>query len=347
MRRFRDRDFIRTEEGLFFCVIGPVHPNDRIISYLKYVPEKSGSWGWGDERFRRVLRSYTIPSLLETLEILASSFPQYLFQSEFLNITMSAVPVDRIARHYKPEEKLRTLLKASNLDPLQERLVDFARILAEMSHVSLEDLGVTGSILIDIHRPEFSDLDVTVYGRKSGLAVMRAMMEAPSSRPVVNRLEGEALERWCREKVLSYPLSSDEALEIFNRRWNIGTFKGRFFSIHPVKLEDEVCEEYGDKTFHPDGLCTVTAVVVDDTESIFLPAIYNVRDARVLEGPRVEDVVEIVSYEGLYSGLARVGETIVAKGKLELVVERNTSRRYHRVLVGSSEGRGQEYIKIL
>jgi predicted nucleotidyltransferase len=59
------------------------------------------------------------------------------------------------------------------------------------------------------------------------------------------------------------------------------------------------------------------------------------------------NVTEVVSYEGLYDGLARNGETIQAKGKLEKVVEKGTRHEHYRVLVGSPEGKGKEYIKLV
>ena len=66
MRRYRDRDYLQTSEGYFFCVVGPTHPKDRVIAYLKYVPEASGTWGRERRRFRRALRYYTIARALAT-----------------------------------------------------------------------------------------------------------------------------------------------------------------------------------------------------------------------------------------------------------------------------------------
>jgi hypothetical protein len=66
----------------------------------------------------------------------------------------------------------------------------------------------------------------------------------------------------------------------------------------------------------------------------------------IVEGSQVTDVKEVVSYESLYDNLAQVGESIVARGKLEQVVDRKTGHEYHRILVGSPEGRGLEYIKL-
>jgi len=347
MRKFRDRDFIKTREGFFFCVVGPFHPSDRVISYLKYVPSELGVWGRRGKRFRRAMRAYTIPSLLETFRLLERDHPHYLFYSPFYNITMTAVPHEYLAKHFKPEEKLAQLLQATRLDSLQKKLLRLASFLAEISGVSLRFLGVTGSILLNIHRPEFSDIDLTVYGLKNSLAAKNALTEAYSSLgSPVHRLEGEALKAWCESKAQSFPLTVEDALRILQRKWNIGVFEGTPFSIHPVKLEQEVEEAYGENIYHPIASVTIRAVVHDNTDAMFLPSVYRVQEVTMVEGPQVPDIQEVVSYEGLYSDLAEVGESIMARGKLELVVQKKTGQKHHRVLVGSPEGKGKEYIKL-
>jgi len=347
MRRFRDRDFLQTREGFFFCVVGPLHPPDRVISYLKYVPSKFGVWGKGEKRFRRVMRSYTIPSLLETFSFLERNYPHYLFHSPFYNITMTAAPQRSISEHFKPEEKLSQLLQTSRLDPLQKKLTKFTSFLTETSNVPHDFFGVTGSILLDIHQTKFSDIDITVYGLKNSLAVKKALDEnyaLPSS--PVKRLEGKALKAWCAGKARRYPLTSNEALKLYDRKWNLGVFENTLFSIHPVKLEQEVSEEYGGKTYYPVGPATIRAVVYGNTHYLFLPCIYQIEKVKVMEGPQVTDITEVISYESLYDSLAEVGESIVVRGKLEHVVNNKTSQQYHRILVGSPEGKGMEYIKL-
>ncbi|MEM2975088.1 MAG: hypothetical protein QXE76_04100 [Candidatus Bathyarchaeia archaeon] len=343
MRNFRDRDYIQTPEKYFFCVVGPYHPKDRVIAYLKYVPAKQGKWGNADDRFKRVLKAYTIPNLLETFTLLEKGHPQYVFHSPFYNITMTAVPHNFVLKHYKPEEKLAFLLKTENLDSLQKKLVRLIELLVEKSNVPTEFFGVTGSILLDIHNPKFSDMDITVYGLKSTYAVKKALNELYGSR--VQRFSGEFLKKWVENKVKNFPLNETEAKKIYERKWNIALFENTLFSIHPVKLEEEVLEKYGDKTFSPIGAVKIRAVVYENKDSMFLPAVYLVRDVEVLEGFETREIREIVSYEGLYDSLAEKGETVVAKGKLEHVHDSRTGTEYYRVLVGSPEGKGKEYIK--
>lgn len=346
MRDFRDRDFLQTTEGLLFCVIGTLHPPKRVISYLKYVPSESGVWGKGEKKFSRILRKYTIPSLLETFTFIQKDYPSYLYSSPVNNITLTAIPYQNIEIHYMPEKKLAQLRSASQLDSLQNKLIRFTRSLEDLSGVSSESFGVTGSLLLAIHQPAFSDLDITVYGIKNSWILRNAITEGAISETPIRRLSGEPLEKWCSKKAKNYPLTPAEASTIYERKWNLGFFKDTWCSIHPVKVESEVTERYGQKTYYPCGQVAIRSVVRDNTDSLFLPSVYLVDDVEVLEGPDLGHIDEVVSYESLYDSLAENGEIIVAKGKLERVVDSETSREYYRVLIGSLEGRGEDYIKL-
>jgi len=220
--------------------------------------------------------------------------------------------------------------------------------LSEKSDVQPEFFGVSGSILLNIHRLDISDIDLIIYGLKNSLALKRALQDAYSqSNSKTRRLENSALKSWCLSKARLFPLTLDEALQIYRRKWNLGIFEDTEFSVHPVKLQEEISEEYGDKIYQPLGPAVLGATVNSKTDSLFLPAVYKVQEARVVKGPQVMDIKEVVSYEGLYADIAEIGETILVKGKLELVRDEKNKRKYHRVVVGSPEGKGKEYIKLI
>jgi hypothetical protein len=261
---------------------------------------------------------------------------------------MTAVPLQYIKKHYKPDEKLAQLMNSKRLDLLQKKMKRLVSFLVEKSGVSSNSFGVTGSILLNIHRLNVSDIDLTVYGLKNSLAVKRAMLGVYSlqSSPL-QRFEGPALTVWCKNQARSHPLTYDEALQIYRRKWNLGVFDGTRFSVHPAKLEQEITEEYADRTYEPIGQVIIGAVVHENSDSLFLPAAYKIKEAKIIKGPQVGDIEEVVSYEGLYGDLAEVGETILVKGKLEHVHDKRTKQRYHRVVVGSPEGKGTEYVKIV
>ncbi|HER54547.1 MAG TPA: hypothetical protein ENO13_01455 [Candidatus Bathyarchaeota archaeon] len=136
-------------------------------------------------------------------------------------------------------------------------------------------------------------------------------------------------------------------MNLYNRKWNLGFFENTYVSIHPVKTENEIKEKYGTKTYEPIGQVTLTAVVCDSVDSLFLPAVYKIKDVTLLENKQLVDVSEVVTYEGLYSSLAENGEKIQVKGKLEKVTQKQNNQQHYRVVVGSPEGKGTEFIKIM
>ncbi|MCP8317074.1 MAG: hypothetical protein H3Z51_09490 [archaeon] len=345
-RGFKDRDFIRTPEDLFFCVVGYMHPKDKVISYLRYLPSLTGKWGYGSARYARAMPSYTITYLLKNIEALRRDFSEYIFYSDVFNTQMSAVPHDKIKEHYRPEHRLNEILKIKKPDKLQEKVIELSTLISKKSGIPISYIGVTGSILINIHKPEFSDIDLVVYGRDNSLKVKDMLLSLYDEKESnVQKLYGDALYKWCEEKTKDYPLTFDEAKKIYNRKWNYGSFKGTNFSTHSVRLDSEITELYGDKVFSPTGMVKIRAIVSDTSESIFLPHNYSLQRVIVEEGKKVQDIRKATTYEGLYGGIFKIDDEIIAKGRLEKVFDKKAGEVYHQILVGSLEGRGMDYIK--
>ncbi len=344
MRFFRDRDYVETVEGLFFTVVGNVHPPSRVIAYLKYVPSPDGKWG-RERRFKRALPYYTVPMLLDTMGYLRQSYPHYVAFFEELGVEMSAVPLSMVSRHYRPEERLREMIEGPR-DELESEAVELAEVIAGEAGISVNDLGVTGSILIKIHQP-FSDIDLVVYGRESALRAREALRKLyKEPRRGVQGLPRERFEDLLERRQRLFYLSRSEAEAISARKWNRGLFKGREFSIHPVKKEDEVREYFGEFSYKPLGLATIRGVVADASESLFMPSKWLVEDVKFVSGVAVEGLREVCSYEGLYMGVVDSGERFEAQGKVEAVYRRGELDHY-RLLIGSPEARGHDYVKPL
>jgi len=343
LRLFRDRDYVETPEGLLFTVVGNVHPNDGVIAYLKYLPSSDGKWGSGDKRFRRALPYYTIPMLLDTVSFLKENYPQYVKFIDELEVEMSMVPLSMVAKHYKPEERLRELT-SSPRDELEEMVAELSQVIADEASIPIDDLGVTGSVLIGIHKP-FSDIDLVVYGRRSALKVreaLRSLYREP--RRGVSGLPQERFEELLERRQRLFNLSKRDAQAICERKWNRGSFKGKDFSMHPVKKEHEVNEVFGEFKYKPIGMATIRGVVADSSDALFMPSKWRVEDVKFLEGASVEGLVELCSFEGLYMGVVGEGERFEAKGKVEAVYRRGRLSHY-RLLIGSPEAKGFDYVK--
>lgn len=352
MRGFRDRDFLESSEGLIFCVIGNIHPADRVIAYLKYIPHYSSSirtkWSRSGIMYGRILPYYSAMGVKDTMNYLRNHYPEYIVFDKYRSIELIEVPKYKIKTHFKPEERLQEIL-SSQRDDLEKIAIDLVEELSDITNINLVNFGITGSLLLKIHNIQYSDIDVIIYGERNSWIIRDALRELLHSEKEshFSLPRGKMLEEWSRDIISHHPLSLREAMILYSKyKWNRAIYKGRQFSIHPVKLESEVNERWEDKIHKPLGLVKVKARVIDNRDVIFMPAVYIVDNVRVLEGVSPPgQITRIVSYEGLYVDLAKPGEEIVAYGKLEEVEDLKNSEIYYQVTIGTFEAAGRDYIK--
>ena len=323
MRQPRDRNFIETTEGMFFCVTGYLHPPDRITAYLKYSPVPKGKWKKNDTHYRRELPHYHVHAISSTISYLKSHYPHYVGFCPVRHIEMSMVPKSFIKNYYFPENRMQQILHNPG-DSLEKKVVAFAHDLLHHAALHSTDLGITGSILIGLHNPRFSDIDLIVYGKENSLRV-KALMKTI---PVVTGLENAKKEEWISHKINIFHLNPKEAQIFAERKWNYGFYDSTYFSIHPTRTDGEIHESYGKIIYTDKGVVRLRARVTDCSESLFLPAHYSLEVIQILEGESVP-VTHLVSYEGLYCDVFFEGDLIEVRGRLEQV---NGS---YRVVVGT------------
>jgi predicted nucleotidyltransferase len=322
----KDRDFVETRDGLFFCVVGYVHPPGRYAAYLKYTPASAGKWARGDVAYRRELPYYHVRHVRRTLEWLETERPRYLWTDPATGLRFSHVPVDAVARYYAPERRLAEVV-AGPADALEREARDLATLLAGAAGLPLDAFGVSGSILLGLHNPAFSDIDLLVYGADRTRR-LRAVIDDLAGEGLV-RLPDDRRARWRADTAARFGLDAASVADLDARRWHYRLFRGRYVSLHPTRADDEIREAYGDRSYAPLGRAVVEARVTNADEAMFLPAVYRVADVRWHEG-EPGSLEEVVAFEGLYSSAAEAGERILATGHLE--GERGGSRR---LVVGS------------
>jgi len=226
---------VQTAEGLIFTVKGLVHPPDRVIAYLRYLPAPQGDRRREGTRYRRVYQ------FGEQQEILAR-YPDYLSHDPVFGIRVQGVPRRLIRTVYNPCRYLMTLRQRGPADLVEEHALSLADLLREAADVPLENLGLSGSVLIGMHRPD-SDVDLVVYGEAAGQAVHRALRRllddpsGPLRRP--NREELAALHATHRPDT---PLSFADFVRLQARKVHAGRFRGREVFIRFVKWPAEVGE---------------------------------------------------------------------------------------------------------
>ncbi|MBA7610827.1 hypothetical protein ES703_18041 [subsurface metagenome] len=157
--------YIESAEGLLFAVKGAVHPPEVVTAYMRYVPDPKGERRRGRRRYRRLY------GFEEQEQLLRENCPACLFFDPVFGERLQGLPRDHIVRYYDPCLKLACLRENKSrggLGALEEKAVDFAVLLAERSGVLIRSIGISGSILVDLHTPD-SDIDLVVYGSENCL----------------------------------------------------------------------------------------------------------------------------------------------------------------------------------
>ena len=233
-RKPKDRDFVETLEGLLFCIVGYQHPPDKYIAYLKYSPAASGPWQRSGTAYHRELAFYHAHQVAVTIAELEQQYPQYVHDSPVWDMRFSMVPVDRVRTYYTPEVRLAELMDHP-MDSLEEATVQVIAEIQRAAAIPLSALGVTGSILLGIHSPAFSDIDITIYGRANARRlrdVMTALAFTGAS-----PMDAAYVDEWCRGVVKHHALTYAQAHWLISRRWNFVYFgQGRHtISLHPTR----------------------------------------------------------------------------------------------------------------
>ena len=326
-----DGDMLVTNETLIFQVFGYLHPPNRSIVYLRYVPAdlrplipieyEQTAWKYEGITLARPRTMYSPQDLQIQQEALRKHFPQYLFSDPYSGKTLFAVPGSEVKHAVRPQEALRRLLERKSTDSLETTAIRLVDALGKNSGVTAEDFGLHGSLSLGMHQ-DFSDIDLTIHGGNNYRKVHRTV-GALAEQGVLRILDSESFDALRRNK---------------------GTFEGRRFVINAIRTQEEGVEKYGQFRFRPLGHITFTATVTNDEESHFKPAVYHVDNFEYSKRASHQSPRLVISMISLYRGLVKRGQKMKGEGQLESVEETNAKSSYTRVVIGSGDTQYQEYL---
>ena len=323
---------LETQEGLIFTVKGCVHPEDRWFAYLRYLPDRLGDRKCNGMVYRRVYQ------FADQNTILSRHYPWYLGKDPCLGIAVQWVAKKRVRNVYDPIQRLAGMTATSAQDPVEKAVVDFSGWLRKTAGIAEGHLGISGSVLFALHRPE-SDLDFVVYGDKPSRMLHKALALAIDNRSqdAVRRLNQKELTRLHQAHVKDTPLRFATFTMHQNRKVNEGIYRGTPYFIRFIKTPEEIDQHYDDCCFQQLGSVTIRARVVDDRDAIFTPCTYGIDQVEFLQGKRSAGLQEIVSFRGRFTDQVHSGEQATACGHLERVTPRS-GPEYSRVVIGSTVG---------
>jgi predicted nucleotidyltransferase len=326
--KFREGDLIESVGNIVFDVKGLVHPPNRVVAFIRYVPDPNGNRERAGKRYSKFY------ALSKRYDLLKREYPQYLVNDPVFNTLLCEVPVEDVKHHYQPAQGLQNLRNRNNLDDTERTVLQFMEILKENAGVPWSKLGVSGSILVNLHEPS-SDIDLIVYGIETGYrvqAAMKELLEDEDSPFEAYDLDGlrELFDFRSKDTNVSF----EDFVRTDSRKVSHGKFWGKHFFIRFVKDLNEISEQYGSIIYKPEGNARIKATVVDDSEALFTPCSYKLANVETLEGTKVEPIEEIVSFRGRFCEHARSGEVVVAEGKVERVQQEGKNDHF-RLLLGS------------
>lgn len=321
--------YLKTVENLIFTVKGHLHPYGYLVAYVRYAPHPEG------DRERSGIRYKRLYHFDEQESFLMERYPHYLLYDGVMDELLQAVPIRRIVKLYDPVEKLTQLQRNRDaLTPIEQDALSFAELLASEAKVPLDALGVSGSILVGLHKPS-SDVDLVVYGAEKSRLVHSALQKMLSENADVRRLDDEGLKKLYEFRVKDTRIPFKTFISQESRKVIQGKFRGREYFIRFVKLRSEVAELYGDSFFRGVGRATIRARVVSDEDAIFTPCAYQVSSVEFLDGVKAPKLTQVYSFRGRFCEQAKAGEEVMASGKVE-EVQGKEGKTYYRLVVGGN-----------
>ena len=326
--RLRDRDSIVTREGLVFRVFGYSHPSDAYICDVEYTPAavfKSDNPRAFRNQGQNVFYKFYED---EGWKFVEDSYSQYMILHEMLQKKVIGVNHRFVSEVRKPEKMLRKLIQTEPKDNLIAAMRKVLDVAVDQSGLPVESFGVFGSLLHGFYHPDFSDIDLIIYGKEKVSRLRKTLQELYESKSPLFRNEFETYESirgkvwrfrnftpkeflWHQQRKLVYSL--------FDSKESGRTIKTEFES---VKDWIEVCNEYNPETkILQRGWVRMLARVKDDSDAPFIPSVYHIEPLEILEGGRqAQRVTRIISYMEEFRMQVFTDETIYVEGNLEQVI---------------------------
>ena len=320
------RDFFVTTDGFIFSVPDYFHPAQGIRSILRYVPD-----GNGTRICKKTRQKYRKIDFDDSFQYLKECHPDWLSET-------AVVPRSEIVQILKPNDVVSDIFSEKRFYPAAAELIH--RLKA--AGIPTSAMGISGSLLPGLDN-EDSDIDFVVFGNdwfKARAAVDEMKQNhGGGNSGLRSSLFGfkiadldDAMWRTVYKKRKS-PLSFEDFLKHEMRKGNRGMLipdgggKNIYFDLLFARSDDQIKEPIarGFDTHKTE----IEAVVTGASFSFDSPAIYLIDH---------DDIDEIYSYTHTYAGQAGVGETVRARGMVEIIGNKK------RLVIGTSREAADEWM---
>lgn len=307
--RYLAKDFVETAEGLVFAVVENGIERGRVLAFLRYWITPSGWQKLSTQEANDYLQTY---------------HPDYLCYSSPKDAHLHAVAINRITRHYQPEQILQNILQTESDDQVIQDCQQLCLLFANTG-LDLENIGVTGSLLINAQQ-QTSDIDIVIYDR-SVFFKLREQVKKLIDQGHLKKLSKTDWQTSYQRR--SCELSFSEYVWHEQRKYNKAIISDRKVDLNfvdPLYSEENT-------TYTKLGPIKIQTQIKDDSKGFDYPAVFEIDSL---------EAQVVVSYTATYTGQAFVGERVEIAGQLE-----RADHGLYRIIVGSSREAIDECIKVL
>jgi len=350
--KVRDRDAPVSREGIIFRVYGYDHPPNSCVCDVEYAPETI--YKTNDPRAIRT--GYNIKYYKfyfdGGLKFVKEYFPHYQVFYAPLGRNLVGLSEEQIFELRRPDEKLAVLFDSDRDDPLLRTMRRILNEIFEISRLRISDFGVFGSILHDFYNPQYSDIDLIIYGRTE----VQELVETLSSfyKNKSSRLRNE-LETWDPSMPpfhWNFKNYSKAEYGWYQKRKKIyavynSPYLGRIVKVEfePVRKWNEIINEYaGLEEIRVVGWIKAVVRIVDDVDSYFMPSIYPIEVLETSSEFMDKNIMRIVSYVEEFRMQLKKDEIGVVEGRLEKVIRRENE--FYQITLTYGENYFNQVLKL-
>lgn len=304
----RDRDYIKDTNGNYLRVVGDYHPMQGVVSFVKYYPSDRGKRVIDGKSFG--YNTFVANSLL----IMKNQFSRIMY-SPYHGDVVTVTPQHMIKEHYSCREKTMEIL---NKKDIYEKSVVGSQLITFLTNISkilsLHDVGITGSFLFDAYNDN-SDIDLVCYGKDA----YKTLFDYFKQYDFIQCYEDGLQEELYIRRMTHMPSIDVKTLIKQESRKVQGRITGTNIHINCQPLREDV-DDIFNQNITAIGDIECVAKIIDDSEGMYSPAIYNIEVISItsgaIEGEMKRDITCLISYVGDYSQVFRNGDIIFVSGKL-------------------------------
>ncbi|MBD3405597.1 MAG: hypothetical protein GF411_05625 [Candidatus Lokiarchaeota archaeon] len=312
---------ITTKDKLIFEVKGVLHPSERIIAYLRYVPIDIGKNKASTTKYRKIVH------LPERTAFLKKHYPEYIWYHKKTRRQYQSVPYEYIQAVHNPKTFLKHLRLKPSRNNTDEKIVQLTDLLVHVSGINYEDIGITGSHLVYLSNNE-SDIDLTIFGKEACLQFYNSIDKIFTYEDI-QAYEDKALEQHVKFRWPKLERYQTKLQEIEKQKKLQGFFKDKEFFIRLVMNPEDIPYQFDDFEIISLGRIETTLQIQDHQKAIFTPTEYEIV-------PTEPEISKVISYRSRFCEQVRKGQYVKAYGRLERVLNLDNNITSYQLVLGES-----------